>query len=86
MSTISLNSIYRFPTGLLCALQTDEQHYGKGYGSSVLKGISKKIAQLGHDIYAGILEQNTPSRELFQKSGFVSLGEIRWIIVDKFYK
>lgn len=48
-----------------------------------MKAISKKIAQLGHDIYAGIIEENMPSRGLFGKLGFVSIGEVRWITVRK---
>lgn len=77
------NANFRLPTGLLGALQTDEQYFGKGYGSLVIKGISKKIAQRGHDIYAGVIEENAPSRGLFGKLGFVSVGEVRWIMVMK---
>lgn len=69
----------RLPTGLLGALQTDEQHLAKGYGSMVVKDISKKIAQLGHDVHAGIFEENTPSRRLFEKLGFEAVGEVHWI-------
>lgn len=69
----------RLPTGLLGALQTDEQHFGKGYGTMVVKDISKKVAQSGHDIYAGIFEKNFPSRRLFEKLGFEAVGEVHWI-------
>lgn len=69
----------RLPTGLLGALQTDEKYFGHGYGTLVTKVISKKIAELGHDIYAGILEKNYPSRNLFSKLGFKSIGEVHWI-------
>lgn len=34
---------------------------------------------MGHDIYAGIFERNTPSRTLFGKLGFKSIGEVHWI-------
>lgn len=69
----------RLPTGLLGALQTDEKYLGHGYGTLVAKVVSKKIAELGHDIYAGILEKNHPSRHLFVKLGFKSVGEVHWI-------
>lgn len=48
-----------------------------------MKELAKKIAQRGHDIYAGIFEKNIPSRGLFTKLGFVSVGEARWIRVQK---
>lgn len=69
---------------MLGALQTDHQHYAKGYATAVVKGIAKKIAQRGHDIYAGVNEMNTPSRRLFEKAGFVSVGNVRWIFVQRF--
>lgn len=70
---------FSLPTGLLGALQTDEHYYGHGYGSLVAKYVSKKIAEMGHDINAGIFEQNTPSRTLLGKLGFRSIGEVYWI-------
>lgn len=70
---------YRNINGLLGALQTDEQHCGKGYATIVLKAISRQIAQLGHDIYAGIFAKNTPSRGLFEKLGFELVGEVHFI-------
>lgn len=68
---------------MLGALKTDEQYFGNGYGSLVVKGISKKIAQRGHDVYAGVVEENTPSRGLFGELGFEAIGEARWIMVMK---
>lgn len=35
---------------------------------------------MGHDIYAGISEQNTISRALYGKIGFKVVGQIHWII------
>lgn len=64
---------------MLGALQTDEHHYGHGYGSLVSKYVSKKIAEMGQDTYAGVFEKNIPSRALFEKLGFKSIGEIHWI-------
>lgn len=61
------------------ALQTDPNYYGQGYGALVLKHVSRKIAELGHDVYAGVFEANTPSRSLFSKLGFKERGIIHWI-------
>lgn len=75
----NVNADFRLPTGLHGALQTDEHHYGKGYGGLVMRNVSKQIAQSGHDIYAGIFVKNLPSRKLFEKHGFKSIGEVHWI-------
>lgn len=40
----------------------------------VAKIVSKKIAELGQDVYAGIFEENHPSRHLFGKLGFKLVG------------
>lgn len=61
-------------------MQTDERFYGKGYGTLVVKAISRKIAEIGHDIYAGVFEKNTPSRILFDRLGFKPIGDVHWIV------
>lgn len=70
---------FRLPTGLLGALQTDKDFYGQGYGELVLKCNSKTIAEMGYDVYAGIFEENTPSRSLFSKLGFKQDSKVYWI-------
>lgn len=69
----------RLPTGLLSALQTDENHVGQGYAALVTKYLSKQIAESGFDVCAGIFEKNYVSRSLFEKLGFKSIGEINQI-------
>lgn len=69
----------RFSTGFLFALQTDSSYLGHGYGTLVAKYVTKKIAETGHDIYAGIYEENQPSRRLFEKLGFKSVGKVHRI-------
>ncbi|XP_055298652.1 uncharacterized protein LOC129566591 isoform X3 [Sitodiplosis mosellana] len=66
--------VFRFLSGLLMALQTDKDYFGYGYASLVVRAILKQIAELGHDITAGVLEVNTPSRNLFGKLGFKVIG------------
>lgn len=74
----------RHPTGLVAALQTDEKYFGHGYAALVIKAISKKIARTGSDIFAGILEYNCPSLNLFGKLGKVHYlsTKINWTEAD----
>lgn len=67
---------FSLPTGLLTALQTDESHLRSGYGSLILKHISKLIAETGHDIYAGVDESNQVSRKFFEKLGFKAIENV----------
>lgn len=67
---------FRLQTGLVWALQTDEKYFGHGYGSLVTKVVSKKIAEIGHDVYSDILEMNYASRGLFEKLGFKCVGKL----------
>lgn len=71
--------IPRLPTGLLGVLQTDENSYGKGYGTLAIKEASRKIAESGQNIYVDIFSNNTASRNLFGKLSFKSIGEVYWI-------
>lgn len=73
------NKLSRFTSGELLALQTDGMHYGHGYGSLVVKAISKQIARLDHDVYASGLDDNTPSKRLFEKIDFELVERINWI-------
>lgn len=81
---------FSFPTGLIAALQTDEKYYGKGYGGLVLRYLSKMIAVMGYDVYAGVLRENAASLSLFRRCGFkiVDLGyliktKITWTPADE---
>lgn len=73
------NKLSRFMSGELLVLQTDGMHYGHGYGSLVVKSISKQIAQLDNDVYASVLDDNTPSKRLFEKIGFEPVERINRI-------
>lgn len=63
-------------------LQTDEKYYGHGYGALVSKCLSKKIAEMGFDVYVEISEDNNASRSLFDKHGFVPVGKVHWILTN----
>ncbi|XP_031631312.1 uncharacterized protein LOC116345775 isoform X2 [Contarinia nasturtii] len=71
--------LFSYSTGFLGPLQVDENYYGKGYAGLVTKYVAKKIAENGHDAYASIVEKNAPSRSLFTKLGFKSIGEVQRI-------
>lgn len=67
------------PIGLVGGLETDKQHFGHGYGSTVTKALSKKIAEMGDDIYAAVYDDNIPSHSLFKKLGFKRVGEVFFV-------
>lgn len=71
--------ILRYPTGLVGALETDKQYFGRGLGSLVAKSLSKCVAEMGHDLYTTISDANQPSLNLFKKLGFKPVGENHWI-------
>lgn len=64
-----------FGNGLIGALQTDSNYYRHGYAMLVTKYLSKNIAEMGHDVYVGIFDNNTSSRSLFEKLGFKWFAE-----------
>lgn len=70
-----MNFLTSFTNGTLGGLKTIESHSRHGYGSLVTKYVSKKVAEMGHDVYVGIYDTNTPSRALFEKLGFKLIDE-----------
>lgn len=70
---------FSLPIGLLGGLKTDEQYYGHGYGSLVTRALSRKIAELGDDVYSAIYLDNIPSHSLFKKLGFKPVGKVYFI-------
>lgn len=73
---ISLN--FSESTGVIGTLQTDENYYGHGYGELLFKYLSKKIAEIGHDVYAPVFESNIPSSSL-SKLGFKPITTDHWV-------
>lgn len=63
--------------GGIAALQVDEEFKRKGLGTLVVKAISRKIAEAGHDAYAAIDDDNEASQSTFKKLGFSSVFNIR---------
>lgn len=61
---------YRLPLGSLGLLQVVESHKRLGLGSLMVSYLSKKISELGEEVLADVLLENTPSNTLFTKLGF----------------
>ncbi|XP_052867888.1 uncharacterized protein LOC128273869 [Anopheles cruzii] len=51
----------------------------KGYGTLVLKGFVKQLAQMGLNLYASILVNNKPSQIVFENIGFRIIRNANWI-------
>lgn len=77
----SLN--FRRSTGLLFSLQSDKIYRKRGYGSLVLKALAKKVAELGNDSYGAVLEDNIPSRALFERLDFKVIGKVYFLRTKK---
>lgn len=73
----------RWPNGLLMALQTDEDHYGHGYGALVKKALSKKIAETGWDVYTTTLETNMAARRLYEKHSYEEIKSKKYWLSTK---
>lgn len=82
LSKINLLIHCSMSTGLIGALQTDERYHGCGYGSLVVRHLSKKSAELGYDVYASVDETNTPSCSVFSKLGFKIVDNVHWITTN----
>lgn len=61
------------------ALGTDPNHQRKGYGSLVVKAISKMITELGHEPCVTVWHKNKASSALFERHGFKKIEQVHWI-------
>lgn len=66
-------------SGLFSGLQTHHSYRQHGFGSLVTKALAKKVAEMGHDSYAGIGDDNNSSQRLFGKLGFRPAGRLYWL-------
>ena len=68
-----------YDNGSLGVVQVDENHLRKGYGSLIVKGISRKIvAEYELDVTALVVQSNERSLQFFTKLGFKQTGEHTW--------
>lgn len=74
-----LASSLMYDSGALGLVQVDKNHLRKGFGSLIVKAMSKKIAEeLEIDITATIVESNKISSEMFTKLGFKPIDKHSW--------
>lgn len=64
---------------MFISLQTHDKHRKRGYAALVTKALAKKVAEMGHDSYAGIGDDNNSSQRLFGKLGFRPAGRLYWL-------
>jgi len=60
-------------------LQVDNNYKRRGFGSLIVKALSRSIAALGHDVIAEIHYENMPSSEMFNKLGFEVIDQCHWV-------
>ncbi|XP_064540979.1 uncharacterized protein LOC135430297 [Drosophila montana] len=68
----------RLPIGSLGLLQVLESHKRLGLGSLMVRYLSKKISEMGDEVLAPVVTENTPSRKMFEKLGFQKIDNVYW--------
>lgn len=58
------------------SLQTHKSYQKHGFGSLVTRALAKRVAELGHDSYTTIFDDNIASQSLFEKIGFQAKGKV----------
>ncbi|XP_060666228.1 uncharacterized protein LOC132798387 isoform X2 [Drosophila nasuta] len=72
----------RLPLGSLGLLQVMSSQRRLGFGSLMVRVLSKKIAEQNLDVFAPVVTENTPSRRMFEKLGFEKIDEIYWTLEE----
>jgi ribosomal protein S18 acetylase RimI-like enzyme len=70
---------FQLQAGPLGALQVDENHFQRGFGTIVAKAMAKKLAESGKDTFALVGQQNIPSQKMFEKIGFKHVDDAYWL-------
>ncbi|XP_055550857.1 uncharacterized protein LOC129733217 isoform X2 [Wyeomyia smithii] len=70
---------FRLQAGALGALQVDEKHLKKGYGTIVTIEMAKKLASINEDCFALVNSANIPSKRMFEKLGFRHSDYAYWL-------
>ncbi|XP_017859275.1 PREDICTED: uncharacterized protein LOC108611260 [Drosophila arizonae] len=68
----------RLPSGALGLLRVVDTHKRLGLGSLMVRYLSKKISELGDEVRAPVVTENTPSRKMFEKLGFQQIDHVYW--------
>lgn len=64
---------------MLGAIQVVNDQLGKGYGSIVCRAITKKLGEMGEDVFAAVGEHNIPSNKMFTRAGFTVTDRVYWL-------
>lgn len=70
--------LHRLPSGSLGLLRVVDTHKRRGLGSLMVRYLSKKISELGDEVRAPVVTENTPSRKMFEKLGFQQIDHVYW--------
>ncbi|XP_058818039.1 uncharacterized protein LOC131681315 [Topomyia yanbarensis] len=70
---------FRLQAGPLGALQVDEKHLKKGYGTIVTVAMANKLAAMQQDCFALVSSGNIPSKRMFEKLGFRHTDFAYWL-------
>lgn len=82
---ITFDPLNRTQTGSIGALYVHPDYRRRGYGSLVVRAISKIIGERGDDVIACVDEPNTPARKLFEKLGFSVVGTVRRVVTNPIF-
>lgn len=66
--------INRNVAGLIIALQVTKGHEGRGIGSLVIRALTRKLGDMGHNVSCNVLPDNINSTKLFRKLGYQIIG------------
>lgn len=66
----------------MTALQTLEDHTGKGYGTLAVKEMTKQLAECGFDSCATVSPGNVASEAIFKKLGFKILCQCGFVAIS----
>lgn len=61
------------------AIQIVGEQIGKGYALVVCRAITKKLGELGEDVFACVGETNVESNKMFTSAGFKVIDRAYWL-------
>ncbi|XP_065089419.1 glycine N-acyltransferase-like protein 3 [Ochlerotatus camptorhynchus] len=71
----------RDQTGAFSDLQTCEEHLRKGFARIVIREFVRRLASMGDDSYAFVLQSNYNSCRLFESIGFRKITHLHWVVI-----
>ena len=74
----NLLTLNRLPIGALGVLHVLDSHRRLGLGSLMVRCLAKEISELGDEVLAPVIKENTVSRKMFEKLGFQKIDDLYW--------